>query len=43
MFSWQVSPSFSVDMSYQFSRNDSTSPVYEYDQHLVSSGVTWKF
>lgn len=40
---WAVSPEWSVDFGYQYTKNQSNSGLYRYKQHYVSWGVTWKF
>ena len=40
---WQFAEAFSWDLTWQYTNNHSKSPLYTYDQHLISSGVTWKF
>lgn len=40
---WQFTEAFSWDLTWQYTNNHSKSPLYTYDQHLISSGVTWKF
>jgi hypothetical protein len=32
-----------VEASYQYTVNESTSSLYDYTQHLVSTGVAWSF
>lgn len=40
---WHMTPTLSLDLAYQYTKNTSNSPLYTYDQHFVSSGLTWKF
>lgn len=40
---WYMTPTLSLDIAYQYTKNNSNSPLYTYDQHFVSSGLTWKF
>jgi tetratricopeptide (TPR) repeat protein len=40
---WRVSESWSWELSYQYMDNDSVSSLYDYNQHLLSSGVAWSF
>lgn len=40
---WRINESWSVETLYQYSRNTSVSPLYDYDQHLISAGVAWSF
>ena len=40
---WHVTEAWSVETSYQYTNNNSESPLYRYDQSLVSLGVAWSF
>ena len=40
---WHVTDAWSVETSYQYTHNNSESPIYRYDQSLVSLGVAWSF
>lgn len=40
---WHVTEAWSVETSYQYTHNNSESPLYRYDQSLVSLGVAWSF
>jgi tetratricopeptide (TPR) repeat protein len=40
---WHVTDAWSVETSYQYTHNSSESPLYRYDQSLVSLGVAWSF
>ena len=40
---WHITDAWSVETSYQYTRNNSESPLYRYDQSLVSLGVAWSF
>lgn len=34
---------FSSEIGYQYVRNRSNSPLYDYNQHIINTGVTWTF
>lgn len=38
-----LTPVISLDLSWQYTDNASTSPVYVYDQHIITAGMSWKF
>ena len=40
---WRVTDAWSVETSYQYTHNNSESPLYRFDQSLVSLGVAWSF
>lgn len=40
---WHITDTWSVETSYQYTHNNSESPLYRYDQSLVSLGVAWSF
>ena len=40
---WHVTEAWSVETSYQYTHNNSESPLYRYYQSLVSLGVAWSF
>ncbi|MDR1870438.1 MAG: surface lipoprotein assembly modifier, partial [Deltaproteobacteria bacterium] len=40
---YKLTDQFNVEFSYGFNRDDSNSPLYEFDQHTVSLGVSWGF
>lgn len=40
---WHITDAWSVETSYQYTHNASESPLYRYDQSLVSLGVAWSF
>ena len=40
---WHITDAWSVETSYQYTHNNSESPLYRYDQSLVSLGVAWSF
>ncbi|MDL2279709.1 tetratricopeptide repeat protein [Desulfovibrio sp. OttesenSCG-928-G11] len=41
--SYAINQSWSIEASYAYTDNDSKSPLYTYDQHLISMGLAWKF
>ena len=40
---YRINEAWSVECRYQYTRNDSRSNLYDYDQHLVTTGVAWSF
>ena len=40
---YHINESWDAEALYQYTHNDSTSPLYDYDQHLVTMGLAWKF
>lgn len=40
---YHLTEDWDVELMYQYTNNDSTSPLYDYDQHLVTTGLAWKF
>ena len=40
---YRINDSWSVEATYQYTINASNSNLYDYDQHLVSTGVAWHF
>jgi tetratricopeptide (TPR) repeat protein len=40
---YRIDESWSLELNYQYSNNNSTSNLYDYDQHYVSTGVAWSF
>jgi hypothetical protein len=40
---WRINESWSWELSYQYMDNNSLSSLYDYNQHLISSGVAWSF
>ena len=40
---YRIDESWSVELNYQYTGNDSTSNLYDYKQHYVSTGVAWSF
>jgi hypothetical protein len=43
LLTWRINEAWSLEMNYQYTRNDSKSSLYEYDQHLITTGVAWSF
>jgi tetratricopeptide (TPR) repeat protein len=41
--SWMPAESFFADLSYQYYKNSSNSELYDYERHLSSIGMTWRF
>jgi tetratricopeptide (TPR) repeat protein len=39
----KLTESFSLELNYSYNRNDSSSALYDYDQHTVGLGVAWGF
>ncbi len=39
----RLTDSFNVNLSYQRLENDSNTGLYDYDQNVISTGVTWNF
>jgi hypothetical protein len=40
---YRINESWSLEFNYQYSKNNSTSDLYDYRQHLVSLGMAWSF
>ncbi|MDR2573174.1 MAG: translation initiation factor IF-2 [Desulfovibrio sp.] len=40
---YRIDESWSVELNYQYSENNSTSNLYDYKQHYISSGMIWNF
>ncbi|MDR1647503.1 MAG: tetratricopeptide repeat protein [Zoogloeaceae bacterium] len=40
---WHINKSWSVELNYQYSKNASTSDLYDYRQHYASAGVAFGF
>lgn len=40
---YRMSESWSLEASYQYRKNMSNSDLHDYDQHVVSAGVAWRF
>ena len=40
---YRINEAWSVEAGYQYTRNHSTSELYKYDQHFVSTGIAWSF
>lgn len=40
---YRVNVSWSLELVYQYGKNDSTSNLYDYKQHYVSAGPAWSF
>lgn len=40
---WRINETWSVDLSYQYITNYSKSPLYDYNQNMVTVGVAWNF
>ena len=40
---WHWTKNLATDLGWQYLHNDSTSPLYRYEQHMVNMGLTWSF
>lgn len=40
---WNISESLAAECMWQYTKNNSSSPIYQYDQQLVTTGLSWKF
>ncbi len=40
---YYLTDSWSIEGSYQYTRSDSNSSLYDYNQHVVSLGAAWSF
>lgn len=40
---YRLSDNWTIEAGYQYTDNNSRSALYEYDRHLVSTGVSWSF
>ncbi len=40
---YRLSDNWSLEAGYQYTDNDSNSALYDYDRHLVTTGVAWSF
>jgi hypothetical protein len=40
---WRINESWSLESGYQYTVNNSTSSLYDYKQHYVSTGAAWNF
>ncbi|MDR1124854.1 MAG: surface lipoprotein assembly modifier, partial [Deltaproteobacteria bacterium] len=40
---WRIDEAWSLELNYQYGKNDSTSDLYDYKQHYLSLGVAWSF
>ena len=40
---WHINDAWSIEAMYQYSNNESSSQLYDYRQHLVTTGVAWSF
>ena len=38
-----ITEDWDAELMYQYTNNDSNSPLYDYDQHLITTGLVWKF
>lgn len=43
MLTYRFAEDWSVEVMYQYMSNDSRSALYDYDQHIVSTGISWTF
>ena len=43
MLSWSFLEDMSLDTGYQYVATDSTSGLYEFDQHITTLGLNWRF
>ena len=43
LLTYRINEAWSLELNYQYTHNASESPLYEYDQHLITTGVTWSF
>ncbi|MDR0828397.1 MAG: surface lipoprotein assembly modifier [Desulfovibrio sp.] len=43
LLTYRIDEAWSLELNYQYTNNDSKSNLYEYDQHLVTTGVAWSF
>ena len=43
VLTWHINESWSIETMYQYTHNSSESPLYRYEQSLVSLGVAWTF
>jgi tetratricopeptide (TPR) repeat protein len=41
--SYRIDESWSLEFNYQYSKNNSTSNLYDHEQHFISAGVAWSF
>lgn len=40
---YQINENWAVDLGYQYTDNYSNSNLHEYDQHVVTTGISWGF
>jgi hypothetical protein len=40
---WRIDEAWSLECSWQYSKNNSTSNLHDYKQHYVGTGVAWSF
>jgi long-subunit fatty acid transport protein len=40
---YRINESWSLETSYQYTRNWSNCELYTYDQHFVNTGIVWSF
>lgn len=40
---YRLTETWSLEAGYQYTNNDSCSALYDYDRHLVTTGVAWSF
>ena len=40
---YHITEDWDAELMYQYTNNDSNSPLYDYDQHLITTGLVWKF
>jgi hypothetical protein len=43
LLTYRINESWSLELSYQYAKNNSNSDLYDYAQHYVSSGIAWNF
>ena len=40
---YKIDEAWSLELSYRYTKNDSVSELYDYERHLVTTGITWSF
>jgi opacity protein-like surface antigen len=40
---WRLTENWALETSYQYTANSSESVLYDYKQHLVTTGIAWSF
>ncbi|MDR1685563.1 MAG: surface lipoprotein assembly modifier [Desulfovibrio sp.] len=40
---YRINESWSLELGYRYGKSTSTSNLYDYDQHYISSGIAWNF